>query len=380
MSKRDYYEVLGVARSATADDLKKAYRRLAMKHHPDRNPDDKDAEARFKEAKEAYEVLTDARKRAAYDQFGHAGLEAGPGGAGGRPGGAGPGDGFADIFGDVFGDIFGGGRRSRNGVYRGADLRYELALDLEQAVFGATVNIAIPRLASCGTCQGSGATPGTGTSQCRRCGGSGQVRVSQGFFSIQQACPGCQGAGQVIEKPCSACGGRGRVQQTKTLAVKVPPGVDEGDRIRLSGEGEAGQNGGPPGDLYVEMRVRPHPIFERQGADLSCMVPVSFATAALGGSVDVPTLGGEVTLKIPPETQPGKVLRLRGKGVRPVRSSAVGDLYCRIDVEVPVNLTAEQKKLLKAFNEALATDGDRHRPRSRSWKEGVQKFFEQLSS
>lgn len=377
MSKRDYYEVLGVARNASSDELKKAYRRLAMKHHPDRNPDNKDAEARFKEAKEAYEVLTDDRKRAIYDQHGHAGLDAG---AGGRPGGGGAGDGFGDIFGDVFGDIFGGGRRSRSGVYRGADLRYELALDLEQAVFGATVNITIPSLAACGTCQGSGAAPGSGTSQCRRCGGAGQIRVSQGFFSIQQTCPACQGAGQVIEKPCSACAGRGRVQQTKTLAVKVPPGVDEGDRIRLSGEGEIGQNGGPPGDLYVEMRVRPHPIFERQGADLSCVVPVSFATAALGGSVDVPTLDGEVTLKIPPETQPGKVLRLRGKGVRPVRSSAVGDLYCRIDVEVPVSLTAEQRKLLKAFNDALAADGDRHRPRSRSWKEGVRKFFEQLSS
>jgi len=379
MSKRDYYEVLGVARNASADDLKKAYRRLAMKFHPDRNPDNKDAEASFKEAKEAYEVLTDERKRAAYDQFGHAGLEAGGAGGAGRAGGF-SGDAFGDIFGDVFGDIFGGGRRNRSGVYRGADLRYELALDLEQAVFGATVNITIPTLAACTSCDGTGAAPGTGTTQCRRCGGAGQVRISQGFFSIQQTCPGCQGTGQVIEKPCPGCSGRGRVQQTKTLAVKVPPGVDEGDRIRLSGEGEGGQNGGPPGDLYVEMRVRPHPIFERQGADLSCIVPVSFATAALGGSVEVPTLDGEVTLKIPAETQPGKVLRLRGKGVKPVRSNAVGDLYCRIDVEVPVKLSAEQRKLLQAFNDALAADGDKHRPRSRSWKEGVRKFFEQLGS
>lgn len=380
MSKRDYYEVLGVARGTSADELKKAYRRLAMKFHPDRNPDDKEAENRFKEAKEAYEVLSDERKRAAYDQFGHAGVDPGAAAAAGRAGGFAGAEAFGDIFGDVFGDIFGGGRRSRSGVYRGGDLRYELALDLEQAVFGATVNITIPTLASCASCNGSGAKPGTGTTQCRRCGGAGQIRVSQGFFSIQQTCPGCQGSGQIIEQPCGSCGGRGRVQQSKTLAVKVPAGVDEGDRIRLSGEGEMGQNGGPPGDLYVELRVRPHPIFERQGADLSCVVPVSFATATLGGSVEVPTLDGEVTLKIPPETQPGKVLRLRGKGVRPVRSSSVGDLYCRIDVEVPVNLSADQKRLLKAFNDALAADGDQHRPRSRSWKEGVRKFFEQLGS
>jgi molecular chaperone DnaJ len=378
MSKRDYYEVLGVARNASADELKKAYRRLAMKFHPDRNPDDKGAEAKFKEAKEAYEVLTDDRKRAAYDQFGHAGIDATAGAPGGRPGG--PGDAFGDIFGDVFGDIFGGGRRSRSGVFRGADLRYELALDLEQAVFGATVNITIPTLVACETCKGSGARPGTSPTQCRRCGGAGQVRISQGFFSIQQGCPSCHGTGQVIEQPCASCQGRGRQQQTKTLAVKVPAGVDEGDRIRLSGEGESGQNGGPPGDLYVELRVRPHPIFERQGADLSCLVPVSFVTAALGGTVEVPMLDGEVTLKIPPETQPGKVLRLRGKGVKPVRSNSVGDMYCRIDVEVPVNLTAEQKKLLKAFNDAVTAGGDRHRPRSRSWTEGVRRFFEQLGS
>jgi molecular chaperone DnaJ len=377
MSKRDYYEVLGVARNASPNELKNAYRRLAMKYHPDRNSADRDAEAKFKEAKEAYEVLTDGTKRALYDQHGHAGVEAA---AGGRPGGFSPADAFGDIFGDVFGDIFGGaGRRRRSGVFRGADLRYELALDLEQAVFGATVNITIPALVVCEACKGSGARPGTGTVQCRRCNGDGQVRISQGFFSIQQTCPSCHGAGQVIEQPCPSCQGRGRVQQSKTLAVKVPAGVDEGDRIRLSGEGEIGQNGGPTGDLYVELRVRPHPIFERQGADLTCVVPVSFVTAALGGTVAVPTLEGEVSLKIPAETQPGKVFRLRGKGVRPVRSSSVGDLYCRVDVEVPVNLTGDQKRLLKAFNEALADD-DRHRPRSRTWREGVRRFFEQLSS
>jgi len=380
MSKRDYYEVLGVERGASAEELKKAYRRLAMKHHPDRNPGDKQAEANFKEAKEAYEVLTDAAKRAVYDQHGHAGVDAAAAGAG-RPGGFGAGDAFGDIFGDVFGDIFGGGRRAgRSGVFRGADLRYELALDLEQAVFGATVNITIPTVVACEPCHGSGAAPGSKTIPCPRCSGSGHVRISQGFFSIQQTCPACQGAGQVVEKPCPSCQGRGRIQQSKTLAVKVPAGVDEGDRIRLTGEGEAGQNGGPSGDLYVEIRVRPHPIFERRGADLSCVVPVSFATATLGGNVGIPTLEGEVTLKVPPETQPGKVLRLKGKGVRPVRGGGVGDLYCRIDVEVPVNLTAEQKKHLKAFNDLLMAGGDRHRPRTRSWKDGVRKFFEQLGS
>jgi molecular chaperone DnaJ len=379
MSKRDYYDVLGVARDASAADIKKAYRRLAMKYHPDRNPDDKAAEASFKEAKEAYEVLTDEEKRAAYNQFGHAGVDAAAAGAR-RPGGFGPGDAFGDIFGDVFGDIFGGGRRSRSGVFRGADLRYELTLDLEQAVFGATTNISVPTVVACDTCGGSGARPGTSPTQCRRCDGSGQVRISQGFFSIQQTCPACRGTGQVIEQPCSSCQGRGRVPRNKTLAVKVPAGVDEGDRIRLSGEGEMGQNGGPPGDLYVEIRVRPHPIFERHGADLSCVIPVSFGTAALGGTVAVPTLAGEVTLKVPPETQSGKVFRLRGKGIRPVRGSTEGDLYCRVDVEIPVNLTAEQKKLLTAFNDALAAGGDRHRPRSKSWMEGVRRFFENMSS
>lgn len=379
MSKRDYYEVLGVTRNASADELKKAYRRLAMKFHPDRNPNDKSAEAKFKEAKEAYEVLADEHKRAAYDQFGHAGLDAAASpGAGSRPGGAG--DVFGDIFGDVFGDIFGGGRRTRSGVFRGADLRYELTLDLEQAVFGTTVNITIPTLVACETCKGSGARPGSSPTRCRRCDGAGQVRISQGFFSIQQTCPSCHGAGQVIEQPCPSCQGRGRTQQQKTLAVKVPAGVDEGDRIRLTGEGEAGHNGGPPGDLYVEIRVRKHALFERQGADLYCVVPVSFATAALGGSIEVPTLDGEVTLRIPPETQPGRVLRLRGKGARVLRSNAVGDMYCRIDVEVPVSLTAEQKRLLAAFNDSINAGGDRHRPRASSWKDGVRRFFDRLNS
>jgi len=378
MAKRDYYEVLGVQRDADEATLKKAYRRLAMKHHPDRNPDDAEAELRFKEAKEAFEVLNDANKRAAYDRFGHEGLEAaaGMGGAGMNPG-----DAFGDIFGDVFGDIFGGGGRrgGRSNVYRGADLRYDLTLDLQQAVFGDTVNITIPTMAECKTCSGSGAKPGSQPSTCSTCGGAGQVRMQQGFFSIQQTCPNCRGAGTTISDPCSDCGGRGRIREEKTLAVRVPPGVDNGDRIRLSGEGEAGQNGGPTGDLYVDIRVRPHPIFQREGADLSCSVPISFATAALGGTVDVPTLEGEVNLKVPAETQSGRVFRLRGKGVKPVRGAGKGDLYCSVEVETPVKLTAKQRELLEAFNDSLGA-GDGHRPRSTSWADGVKRFFEGLGS
>jgi len=378
MAKRDYYDVLGVSRDAGEADIKKAYRRLAMKHHPDRNPDDPKAEAAFKEAKEAYEVLSDKERRAVYNQHGHAGVEAAAGRGGGGPG-FNPGDAFGDIFGDVFGDIFGGGRRSRSTVFRGADLRYELSLTLEQAVFGDTVNLTLPTLVNCETCNGSGAKPGTKPVTCKTCEGAGQVRMSQGFFSIQQACPTCRGTGQQIEQPCGSCQGRGRVQKNKTLAVKVPAGVDNGDRIRLTGEGEAGQNGGPSGDLYVEIRTQPHDIFERDGADLSCAIPVNFAVAALGGAVQVPTLDGELTLKIPAETQSGRVFRLRGKGVRPVRGSGPGDLYCRVEVETPVNLTAEQKRRLEAFNEALLAGGDRHRPRSRSWLDGVRRFFEKMS-
>jgi molecular chaperone DnaJ len=378
MAKRDYYEVLGVSRDASEADIKKAYRRLAMKHHPDRNPGDPKAEAAFKEAKEAYEVLSEKDKRAVYDQHGHAGVEAAAGGGRGGPG-FNPGDAFGDIFGDVFGDIFGGARRGRSTVFRGADLRYELSLRLEQAVFGDTINLTLPTLVNCETCNGSGAKPGTKPVTCKTCEGAGQVRMAQGFFSIQQTCPACRGSGQQIEQPCGTCQGRGRVQKSKTLAVKVPAGVDNGDRIRLTGEGEAGQNGGPPGDLYVEIRIQPHDIFERDGADLSCGIPVNFAVAALGGSVQVPTLDGEVTLKIPAETQSGRVFRLRGKGVRPVRGSGPGDLFCRVEVETPVNLTAEQKRLLEAFNDALVAGGDRHRPRNRSWLDGVRRFFEKMS-
>jgi molecular chaperone DnaJ len=377
MAKRDYYEVLGAQKGADEADLKKAYRRLAMKYHPDRNPDDPDAEARFKEAKEAYEVLSDPQKRQAYDQFGHAGVDAAAqGGGGGYAGG----DAFSDLFGDVFGDIFGGGRRSRSSVFRGADLRYNLNLDLEQAVFGDTLNIDIPTQVECDRCKGVGAEPGTKPTSCSTCGGAGQVRMQQGFFSIQQTCPACKGAGTAIDDPCRECQGRGRVQQVRTLAVKVPAGVDNGDRIRLSGEGEAGRNGGPAGDLYVDIAVKPHPIFERDGRDLHCEVPISFATAALGGAVTVPTLDGQVVLKIPTESQSGRVFRLRGKGVTSVRGGGPGDLFCRAQVETPVKLTAAQRELLKEFDASVEEGGSRHSPRARSWLDGVKRFFENMGS
>ena len=378
MAKRDYYEVLGLGKDASEADLKKAYRRLAMKYHPDRNPDDSEAEAKFKEAKEAYEILTDSAKRSAYDQFGHAGVEAGAGRAGGGFGGGGA-DAFSDIFGDVFGDIFGGGsRRARSQVFRGADLRYELGLTLEQAVAGESVNIDVPTQVECGRCDGSGAEPGTQPASCETCGGAGQVRVQQGFFSIQQTCPACKGAGTTIKTPCKDCSGRGRVRKVKTLSVKVPAGVDSGDRIRLAGEGEAGRNGGPPGDLYVDIGVEAHPIFEREGQNLSCEVPISFAAATLGSSVEVPTLDGQVKLKIPPETQSGRVFRLRGKGVRSVRASGVGDLFCRVQVETPVKLSDEQKTMLEAFDASVREGGDRHNPRARSWLDSVKQFFEKM--
>lgn len=372
-AKRDYYEVLGVNRTATNDEVKKAYRRLAMKFHPDRNKDDENAGAKFREVREAYEVLNDADKRATYDRYGHAGLNAGRMG-----GGFGP-DGFADIFGDMFGDIFGTGRRGRSQVFRGADLAYELRLDLERAVAGDEVTIEVPTQVTCEECSGSGAEPGTEPVTCATCGGLGQVRMQQGFFSIQQTCPACKGSGSVIATPCGKCRGRGRVSRVKTLSVKVPAGVDDGDRIRLAGEGEAGMNGGPPGDLYVEIRVNPHHLFSRNGPDLTCDVPVSFATVALGGEIDLPTLDGHVTLKIPPGTQSGKVFRLRNKGVTTVRDPRQGDLYARVLVETPVSLTDEQKDLLQRFDEVTRAGGDRHNPRATGWLDTVKRFFDKIS-
>jgi len=376
MSKRDYYEVLGVDRSATDQEIKKAYRRVAMKYHPDRNPDDADADEKFKEATEAYEILMDSEKRGAYDQFGHAGVDPSMGG-GGFQGGS-----FSDIFGDVFGDIFGGGGGGgrRAGPQRGSDLRYTLDISLEEAVRGTTTEIRVPSLQHCDTCDGSGAKPGTSPVTCGTCGGAGQVRTQQGFFQVQQTCPKCRGRGKTISDPCGDCRGQGLVEKTKTLSVKVPPGVDTGDRIRLSGEGEAGPAGGPPGDLFVQMSVKQHPLFERDGRHLYCEVPINFVDAALGGDLEVPTLDGKVKLKIPAETQTGKMFRLRGKGVQPVRGGPVGDLMCRAVVETPVNLNAEQKDLLKQFRETF-NDGDGSQsPRQSSWFEGVKSFFEDMTS
>ncbi len=376
MSKRDYYEVLGVAKNASDAELKKAYRRAAQKHHPDRNPDDAGAEEKFKEAKEAYEVLCDAQKRAAYDQFGHAGVDPSMGGGGGGGFGGG-GASFSDVFGDVFGDIFGGGRGGGGGqrVYRGADLRYNLELTLEEAVRGTTVKIRVPTFTSCKTCGGSGAKKGTSPSTCTTCGGHGQVRMQQGFFSVQQTCPRCNGTGTIISDPCGDCHGQGRIKEQKTLSVKVPAGVDTGDRIRLANEGEAGENGGPPGDLYVQIQVKPHPIFKRDDADLYCEVPISYATAALGGELEVPTLDGRVKLKVPEGTQTGKLFRMRGKGVKPVRDNAVGDLLCRVVVETPVKLSAKQKELLRELDGSMK-DNKKHSPQAHSWLDGVKKFFD----
>lgn len=378
MAKRDYYEVLGVERGASEAELKKAYRRLAMKHHPDRNPDDKASEEKFKEANEAYEVLSDAGKRSAYDQYGHAGVDPQMGGGAGGAGFGGAN--FSDIFGDVFSDFFGGagGRGgSRGGAQRGSDLRYTLELDLEEAVRGTTVTIRVPTLVNCKPCDGSGAKKGTSPVTCTTCGGIGQVRMQQGFFSVQQTCPRCHGSGKMITDPCGSCHGHGRVEEHKTLSVKVPAGVDTGDRIRLSGEGEAGALGGPAGDLYVVVNVREHAIFQRDGKHLYCEVPISFADAALGGELEVPTLDGRVKLKIPEGTQTGKMFRLRGKGVAPVRGGGAGDLMCKVAVETPVNLDRRQRELLDEFRKTLEGDSS-HSPKANGWFEGVKRFFGDL--
>ena len=379
MAKRDYYDALGVAKNATEDEIKKAYRKLAMKFHPDRNQgkgDEKHAKAseeKFKEVKEAYEVLTDANKRAAYDRFGHAGVD--PNAGGGFRGAEGMG-GFAEAFGDIFGDIFGGGRGGgRSNAFRGADLRYNMEITLEQAAKGFATDIRVPAWDNCETCHGSGAKPGTSPKTCTMCGGAGAVRMQQGFFSIQQTCPTCRGSGKVIKSPCTACGGEGRVRGTKTLSVKVPAGVDDGDQIRLGGEGEAGQNGGPAGDLYVQVRLKAHEIFKRDGDDLHCEVPVSIVTAALGGEVEIGTLTDKVSITIPEGTQSGKTFRLRGKGIKGVRSSYPGDLYCHVSVETPVRLSDKQKKLLREFETSLHDGGDKHSPQTKSFMDRMKGFF-----
>lgn len=370
MSKRDYYEILGVAKDSSTAELKKAYRRVAMKHHPDRNPDNKESEEKFKEASEAYEILSNEQKRAAYDQYGHAGVD----GSSGMGGGGGAG-GFSDIFGDVFGDIFGGGGGGggRRGPARGSDLRYTLDLNLEDAVKGTTVKIKVPTLVSCKPCGGSGAKPGSAPVTCTTCGGHGQVRMQQGFFSVQQTCPTCRGKGKIISDPCRECHGQGRVEETKTLSVKVPPGVDTGDRIRLAGEGEAGADGGPAGDLYVQVSVLEHEFFQREGKNLYCEVPISLFDACLGGEIEVPTLDGRVKLKVPEETQTGKLFRLRGKGVAPVRGGSTGDLLCRVVLETPVNLSKKQKELLGELRDSMK--GQKNSPKQDSWFEGMKNFF-----
>jgi molecular chaperone DnaJ len=371
MAKRDYYEVLGINRDAPEDEIKKAYRKLAMKWHPDRNPENPKAEEHFKEAKEAYEILSDGSKRAAYDQFGHAGVDQAAAGAG-----AGFSGNFADAFGDIFSDIFGGGR-TRSSVYRGADLRYNLEISLEDAARGAETRIRIPTMEECATCHGSGAKTGTSPSTCPTCHGHGQVRMQQGFFSIQQTCPRCHGSGKIVVSPCATCSGAGRMKQHKTMSVKIPAGVDEGDRIRLSGEGEAGMNGGPPGDLYVVIHLKPHPVFNRDHNDLHCEMPISFTTAAVGGDIEIPTLDGYAKVKVPTGTQTGQMFRLRGKGIKGVRSTSHGDLICHVAVETPVNLTARQKELLAELESINEKDGGRHNPRAKSWMEKVREFFAQ---
>jgi molecular chaperone DnaJ len=375
-NKRDYYDILGINRDASDEEIKKAYRKLAMKFHPDRNPDSKDAEEKFKEAKEAYEILSEADKRRAYDAYGHAGVNPNMGGGPGGFSGGGEGfGGFSEAFGDIFGEIFGGGRRGGQQVYRGADLRYNMEITLEQAARGTETKIRIPTLDECETCHGSGAKPGTQAKTCHTCGGQGQVRMQQGFFSLQQTCPTCHGTGKVIPEPCTTCDGTGRVKHHKTLSVKIPSGVDDGDRIRLAGEGEAGMNGGPPGDLYVVIQLKPHSMFQREGADLHCEMPISFTVAALGGEIHIPTLDGEARIKIPAETQSGQVFRLRGKGIRPVRSSVAGDLMCHVVVETPVRLTDRQKEILRELEEINKKDGDKHNPRAKSFMDKVKEFF-----
>jgi molecular chaperone DnaJ len=375
MAKRDFYEILGVAKNASDEEIKKAYRKLAMKHHPDRNPDSKGAEDKFKEAKEAYEMLSDSQKRDAYDRYGHAGVDPNMGG-----GGAG-GGGFADAFGDIFGDIFGqaaGGRGGRGGpqVYRGADLRYNLEITLEQAAHGYDTTIRVPSWDSCEVCSGSGAKPGTAPITCTTCGGHGQVRMQQGFFSVLQSCPKCHGTGKINPSPCTACSGAGKIKRNKTLEVKIPSGIDDGMRIRSSGNGEPGMNGGPPGDLYVEIRIKPHTMFQREGDDLHCEIPISFAKAALGGEIEVPTLSGKASFTIQEGTQSGKTFRLRSKGIKGVRSGYAGDLFCHVVVETPVTLTDRQKELLREFDQLTTEGGSKHSPQTKTWKDKVKDFFE----
>lgn len=384
MSKRDYYEVLGLQKSASEEEIKKAFRRMAMKYHPDKNQGNKEAEEKFKEVNQANEVLSDPKKRAAYDQFGHAGVDPSMGGAGRGGFGGGfhqqQGGDFSDVFGDIFGDIFGGrgqrggaGQQNRN--TRGADLRYKMDITFEEAFHGVNKPIHFAAFETCDTCHGSGAKSGSGKTTCTMCQGHGAVRMQQGFFSIQQTCPTCHGAGEIIKDPCNSCHGQGRVHKKRELSVKIPAGIDTGDRVRLAGEGDAGEAGGQAGDLYVEVHVKAHPIFKRDGINLHCDIPISFTTAALGGEIEIPTVDGKVKLKIPEETQTGKVLRLRGKGFKSLRGGQVGDLLCQVNIETPVKLTDKQKEILKQFDMLLQEGGKKHSPKSSGWFDAVKKFF-----
>jgi len=375
MAKRDYYEILGVPKNASEEEIKKAYRKLAMKHHPDRNQGDSAAvaEAKFKEAKEAYEMLSDGQKRAAYDQYGHAGVDPNMRGHGG-PGAEGFG-GFAEAFGDIFGDMFGQRGRGGRQVYRGADLSYAMEITLEDAARGKDAQIRIPTWESCTVCSGTGAKPGTQAKTCHTCSGSGSVQMRQGFFSVQQTCPQCRGSGKIIPEPCHACHGQGKVKKQKTLEVKIPAGIDDGMRIRSTGNGEPGTNGGPAGDLYIEIRLQKHDIFERDGDDIHCSVPISFVTATLGGEIDVPTLSGKVSIDIPEGTQTGKQFRLRGKGIKGVRASYPGDLYCHVNVETPIKLTEHQRKLLRELDDSFKKGGGKHSPSTENWTDKLKKLF-----
>ena len=375
-TKRDFYEVLGVPKNASDDEIKKSYRKLAMKFHPDRNQGDASAEVKFKEAKEAYEMLSDAEKRAAYDQFGHAGVDPNMRGPGAGAGGFG---GFGESFGDIFGDIFGQARRQQTGggrqVFRGNDLSYAMEVSLEEAAAGKESEIRIPSFDECDTCHGTGAKAGTSPKTCGTCQGQGVVQMRQGFFSVQQNCPHCRGTGKIITDPCTPCHGQGKIKRQKTLEIKIPAGIDDGMRIRSTGNGEPGTNGGPPGDLYIEIRIKKHDVFQRDGDDLHCAVPISFTTAALGGEISVPTLSGEAAIDLPEGTQTGKQFRLRGKGIKGVRASFPGDLYCHITVETPVKLTEHQRKLLKELDESLKKGGDKHSPSEAGWADKLKNLF-----
>ena len=377
MSEQDLYQTLGIEKNSSDADIKKAYRKLAMKYHPDRNPDDTAAEQKFKSIQKAYAVLSDKQKRAAYDQFGHAGVNP----QGGMGGGFNTGDAFNDIFGDVFGDIFGGGRgrARRSSAQRGTDLGYQVNLTLEQAVFGDEINVEISSYNQCDSCTGSGAKEGTSATRCIKCDGRGAVRVQQGFFTLQQTCPECRGSGETIKDPCTICSGSGRKRTNRTIAIKIPAGVDNADRIRLSGEGEAGIKGGPSGDLYVDVTIKKHDIFEREGNHLICTIPISFGKAVLGGTVEVPTIDGAVNLSIPSETQSGKTFRLKGKGIKSYRENFFGDLYCTVQVETPVSLTDEQKEILRQFDRSVNDSNTDHRPNKKTWTDSVSDFFKRIS-